>query len=124
MKGILPLEVYLDNHRSEYYRMLDEPEKDLTDYVEFMLEAISVASTQAKNLIMEKRKVNIEDLLLPRRAEILRIIKEHKLVNFDRIRRRFINVNERTLRYDLKKLRDRGFIKKLGTTRGVYYKAG
>ncbi|MBI4089515.1 MAG: hypothetical protein HY424_02285, partial [Candidatus Levybacteria bacterium] len=30
-------------------------------------------------------------------------------------------VNERTLRYDLKKLQESGFIRKLGTTKGVYY---
>jgi len=32
MKGIVSLEEYLDNHRSEYYRALEEPEKDVTDY--------------------------------------------------------------------------------------------
>jgi Fic family protein len=31
MKGLLAIEEYIDNHRSEYYRMLEEPEKDATD---------------------------------------------------------------------------------------------
>ena len=43
------------------------------------------------------------------------------MVNFDIIRRRFLAVNERTLRFDLKKLTDAGLIKKLGTTKGVFY---
>ena len=32
-------------------------------------------------------------------------------------------VNERILRYDLKKLQDGGFIRKRGVTKGVYYEA-
>lgn len=121
MKGLLTVEEYLDNHRSEYYRSLDDSEKDVTDYLEFMLEAIAETSENAKNQVLEKQKVEIADSLLPRRAEILNIIKDHKMVNFDLIRRRFLAVNARTLRFDLKYLIDRGLIKKLGTTKGVYY---
>ncbi len=121
MKGLLSLEQYLDNHRSVYYRMLEEPEKELTDYLIFMLTAISETAQKAKEQVLQKQKVEIEDYLLPRRAEILRIIKDQKIVNFDQIRRRFMAVNPRTLRYDLKKLQDANLIKKLGTTNGVYY---
>lgn len=123
MKGLLSLEEYLDNHRAEYYRMLEEPEKDLTDYLEFMLEAISETAKEAKETVLQKQRPTFEDFLLPRRAEILRIIKDHKTVNFDQIRRRFPGINERTLRYDLKKLQEQELIKKLGTTKGVYYTA-
>lgn len=121
MKGIIPLEEYLDLHRSEYYRMLEEPEKDATDYIEFMLEAIAETAKKAKLEILAKQEPNVENMLLPRRAEIYRIIIEQKMVNFDRIRRRFTQVNERTLRYDLKSLQDEKLIRKLGTTKGVYY---
>lgn len=69
----------------------------------------------------EKRDLDIEDLLLPRRAEILSLIKEQKLIKFDSIKRRFLEVNDRTLRYDLKKLLDANLIKKRGTTNGAYY---
>lgn len=123
MKGILPLEEYLDNHRSEYYRVLEATDKDVTDYVEFILEAISETAKEVKVEFLKKDEVKVEDLLLPRRAEILNIIKEHGMVNFDTLRRRFLAVNERTLRYDLKKLADSGLIKKRGTTKGVYYEA-
>ena len=123
MKGILPLEEYLDNHRSEYYSVLESTDKDVTDYVEFILESIAETAKNVKEQFLKKDEVKIEDLLLPRRAEILNIIKEHGMVNFDTIRRRFMAVNERTLRYDLKKLSDAGLIKKRGTTKGVYYEA-
>lgn len=123
MKGMLSLEEYLDSHRLLYYGGLENREKDVTDYVEFMLEAISTTAKTAKNKVMEKREFEVEDFLLPRRSEILNIIKDHKLVNFDQIRRRFFAVNERTLRYDLKKLVDNGLIIKRGTTKGVYYQA-
>ncbi len=121
MKGLLSLEEYLDNHRSEYYRALEEPEKDLTDYIIFILTAISETAQSAKEMVMNKQKAELTDYLLPRRAEIYQIIKDQKMVNFDQLRRRFAKVNERTLRYDLKKLQDAGHIRKLGTTKGVYY---
>jgi len=121
MKGMLSMEEYLDNHRSEYYQVLNEPEKDVTDYLEFMLEDIAQNAESIKRQILEKDKTDIEDLLLPRRAEILNIIKDHKIINFDTIRRRFLTINERTLRYDLKKLADSGLIKKRGNTKGVWY---
>lgn len=121
MKGLLSLEEYLDSHRSEYYQALELSEKDVTEYLEFMLEAIAEAAKQAKELILEKREAQVEEYLLPRRAEILNIIRDHHTINFDILRRRFLAVNERTLRYDLKWLVDRGLIRKRGTTKGVYY---
>jgi Fic family protein len=122
-KGILPFEEKIDLKRDLYYETLSIPEKDVTSYIEFMLETIKDASNETKELILSKQKIEDEDLLLPRRGEILRILKEHKVMNFDSIKRRFSQVNERTLRYDLKKLQDAKFIQKLGNTRGVYYKA-
>lgn len=123
MKGILPLEEYLDNHRSEYYSVFEATDKDVTDYVEFILESIAVTAKAVKEQFLKKEELKVEDLLLPRRAEILHIIKDHGMVNFDTIRRRFMAVNERTLRYDLKKLIDAGLIKKRGITKGVRYEA-
>jgi Fic family protein len=122
MKGLVAFEEYIDNHRSEYYRALEEPEKDVTDYLIFMLASISEASIKAKEILISKQNVEAIDFLLPRRAEIYRIINDHKTVNFDQIKRRFLKVNPRTLRYDLKKLQEGGYITKLGTTRGVYYR--
>lgn len=121
MKGLLPIEEYLDNHRSEYYRSLEDSERDVTDYLVFMLTAIAETANEAKKMILEKQKLEVEDYLLPRRAEILRLVKDQVQVNFDQIRRRFMAVNERTLRYDLKKLQDQGLIRKLGSTKGAYY---
>lgn len=121
MRGLLSVEEYLDNHRSEYYQALGDTEKDVTDYLEFMLEAISQTAQKAKTLVLEKQHAEIEDYLLPRRAEILNIIRDLKLVKFDTIKRRFLSVPERTLSYDLKKLQDTGLIRKRGATKGVYY---
>jgi len=121
MKGMAVIEEYLDNHRSAYYQTLETSENDVTDFLQFMLEAIASASEKAKQQILEKQKISVEDLLLPRRAEILNIIQDHGLINFDTIKRRFMSINERTLRYDLKKLADQGLIRKRGTTKGVYY---
>ena len=74
-------------------------------------------------MLTDIAKTAKEDRLLPRRLEIFNIICDHRMVNFDTIRRRFLMVNERTLRYDLKKLVDLGLIRKRGVTKGVYYEA-
>lgn len=121
-KGILPFEEMIDKKRETYYKMLEESEKDLTEYVRFMLEILVEASNIAKKTVLSKNEFNKVDTLLPRRAEIYKIIKDQKLASFDMIKRRFIDVNSRTLRYDIKKLLDTGFINKLGNTKGVYYK--
>lgn len=122
MKGILPLEEYLDTHRSLYYRSLEDSDKDATQNLTFMLEALAHTAEQTKNMVLQKREVAVTDYLLPRRAEIYNIVQDHDVVNFDQIRRRFMAVNERALRYDLKYLCDKKLIAKLGTTKGVYYK--
>lgn len=122
MKGLLSIEEFLDTHRTEYYRALEEPERDVTYYLEFMLQAIEETARVTKEKVMQKQKADVVDFLLPRRAEIYQIIKDQRLVNFDQIRRRFLLINERTLRYDLKKLQESGFVTKLGSTKGVYYK--
>jgi Fic family protein len=121
MKGLLSLEEQLDLRRAGYYQALEDPERDVTNYLEFMLEAIAEAAEEAKNQVLQQDKAEPEDYLLPRRADILNVIKDQQLVSFDQIRRRFLAINERTLRYDLKKLQDAGFIKKRGATKGVYY---
>jgi Fic family protein len=121
MKGLLAFEEYIDTHRDEYYSALEEPEKEVTDYVTFMLSAIAETAREAKDLVLNKQELEIEDYLLPRRAEIYKLLKEQVMMNVDQIARRFPKVNPRTLRHDLKRLQDDGLIRKRGATRGVYY---
>lgn len=121
MKGLLPVEEFIDNHRSSYYLALEQSEKDVTDYLEFMLEGVAETALKSKELVLQKEKVEAADYLLPRRAEILNIIRDHQMVSFDTIRRRFVAIPERTLSYDLKKLQDAGLIRKRGTTKGAFY---
>lgn len=122
-KGFLVLEDYLDTHRSEYYNALEVTEGKINDYLEFMLKAIYFQLNKIKELyLLNDNFLNKTDLvLLPRRLEILNIIRDHKMVNLNFIQRRFLRVNPRTLRFDLKKLVDGKFIIKRGETRGVFY---
>jgi len=121
MKNLVTIEEYLNEHRNEYYYFLDISKKDATNYLEFILEGLWSQTEEIKKVIFQKQQPKPEDSLLPRRLEILNIIRDHKLVSFDFIRRRFLKINPRTLRYDLKKLAEDGFIVKRGKTRGVFY---
>ncbi|MCJ7740803.1 Fic family protein [Candidatus Microgenomates bacterium] len=120
-RGLVSLEKYLDDHRQTYYDLLAIEKKDITPFVEFFLEALSTQAEIAVDNIKEYTTETPEDLLLPRRGEILAIIKDHGTVSFDFLKRRFVQVPTSTLHYDLKKLIEGNFIKKLGTTRGVCY---
>ena len=122
MKGLLSIEEYLNENRQSYYKTLEESENDITAYIVFMLKAISETAKNARDLVVSKNTHDESDYLLPRRSEIYKIIQDHQLVTFDMVKRRFAEVNERTLRNDLKKLQDKDFIIKLGSTKGVYSK--
>lgn len=122
-RGLVSFEQYIDEHREMYYYGL-EPNADGTEFIEFFLESLA---NQA-NLFLDQLKnlpVDVpEDNLLPRRQEILAIIKDHPYCSFDFITRRFASVNPKTLHYDLLVLQKSGLVKKLGKTKGSVYQAG
>lgn len=118
----VPFEEYLDEHKDEYYFYLDRGLQNTNDYLEFMLEAFYKQIEKTKDQISEEAAKEVHPFLPPRQEEILNIIKDQIVASFDMIKRRFIQVPERTLRYDLKKLLDRKLIEKSGETRGRYYR--
>lgn len=120
-RGLATFEEYLNEHREEYYAALSVSGKDITEFIEFFTDAVATSAEKVIELLQDKREERPEDRLLPRRQEILSIIREHQMVSFDFIRRRFARVPESSLHYDLKMLLKQGFIKKLGSTRGVLY---
>lgn len=88
------------------------------------LEKIEVFTEQAEKTINDLKNIKeerLEDTLLPRRREILEIIRDHEMVSFDFIKRRFTKVPNSSLHDDLRKLIKKGLIKKLGSTRGARY---
>lgn len=118
----ISFEEYLDEHKEDYYYHLDNGLQKTNDYLLFMLNAFYNQTERLKELV-EKENQKKETLLLPpRQEEIYNIIKDHNIVSFDQIQRRFLKVPARTLRYDLKKLIDAGLISKIGKTRGSYYR--
>lgn len=59
--------------------------------------------------------------LSPRRAEIVEIVREQRLVSFDFIYRRFLSLSRRQIAYDLEYLVAKSFLVKKGVTRGALY---
>lgn len=115
------LEEYLDNHKEDYYYYLDIGFKQPEEYLLFMLEAFWRQTEKIKSQIDDESQKKQKVILPPRQEEIYSIIIDQKMVSFDTVRRRFLKVPERTLRYDLKKLQEKGLIAKVGSTRGTYY---
>jgi Fic family protein len=118
----IPFEEYLDENKDEYYFHLDQGLRNTNAYLEFMLEAFYKQIQKIKEQINEGVAKKSHPFLPPRQEEIFSIIKDQVIASFDMIRRRFIQVPERTLRYDLKKLLDRKLIEKSGETKGRYYR--
>jgi Fic family protein len=120
-RGLVSPEEYLEKHRPTYYQLLAQPGKDITDFVEFFLLALTTQADKTLAKIKNINQATPEDKLLPRRQEILAIIRDHQLVSFDFIKRRFAKLSPRTLHYDFQQLIKKGFVKKLGSTRGALY---
>jgi Fic family protein len=121
--GLLILEASIDKSRDEYYFHLQNEKKDLTNFIEYFLILISSSATLAINKIANPDPLRLSSNLLPRRQELLNIIRDHRVVSFDFLHRRFSAIPASTLRFDLLSLQKGGFIQKLGVTRGALYSA-
>ena len=119
MKGLVVVEREIDTQKQHYYRAIES--NDPTQFLQLMLELLVTASEKAKDKILGAQKYQKEDSLAPRRREILEIVRDHQMVSFDFLHRRFMNINPRLLAYDLKFLIDHGHINKIGKTRGALY---
>lgn len=117
--GLISIEEILNEKKEEYYAYLDK--SDATSFIEFMLELLEIQVQKALEELSVK-EYKKENLLLPRRKEILDIIRDHEVVSLDFIARRFYKVSGRMIRYDLKNLEEEGYIIKLGATRGAKYR--
>jgi len=96
--------------------------RETNEYLTFMLHSFYEKAELVKKTIHQEISKGKEVLLLPpRQEEIYFIIKDHRMVSFDFLKRRFLKVPGRTLRYDLKKLQDGGYVMKVGKTRGSFY---
>ncbi len=122
LHGLLDLNHYLEKYRQDYYDLLLYNTSNITEFVCFILEGIRQQARVALRELQHKpKKEKPEDHLLPRRQEILAIVRDHEMVSFDFIARRFAAVPVSTLHNDLRQLQNKAFIKKLGSTRGVLY---
>lgn len=118
----VPFEEYIYTHKNEYYRVIDSGLKDPQSYLLFMLQAYYEQAEKLKKTVFQELQKKETILLPPRQEEFYHIIKDHHIVSFDFLRRRFLKVPARTLRYDLKKLTDKKLVIKIGKTKGSYYR--
>ncbi len=119
--GLVPFEQYLDEHRDDYYYFLGRDRQDVTEFVEFYLTALLSQAKVSLKAAHETGKPDKYAHLLPRRAEIMRMLEDHKVMSFDFLARRFRAVPIRTLHFDLSQLTKAGLVQKMGSTRGVVY---
>lgn len=120
LDGTVTLDEQIEARRAEYYDALTTGKKDLTPYLEFMLECLLAAQNQALQALVTPSLTSLP-ALSPRRAELLATITDHSPCSFDFLHRRFFSVKPSTLHYDLQQLVKAGHIRKLGATRGALY---
>lgn len=101
---------------------IPEPLKEKIQRINILKSALYSARIEGNDLTIEDFDSTRQKAMLPpRQEEIYDIIRDHKMISLDIIKRRFLKVPSRTLRYDLKKLQDKGLVIKIGTTRGSVY---
>lgn len=119
--GLLELGEGVSATRDEYYFHLQNESKDLTSFIKYFLTLLNSQATKVLSQITEPQEPQIEPSLMPRRQELLSIIRDHSPVSFDFLHRRFMAIPASTLRYDLLHLQKAGLIHKLGVTNRVQY---
>lgn len=117
----VPFEENLENNSDQYYYYLASGEKDIEPYLMFMLTAYLKQCVLLEKNIQQHLNTDLKVILPPRQQEIYQIIRNHQFVSLDMIMRRFTQVPERTLRYDLQQLKQKKLIQKIGQTKGVVY---
>jgi Fic family protein len=118
--SICEFEEYVDKSRDTYYRVL-EPNQNCTDFIEYFLTGLVESAGANLDILKNPPVAGPEIRLLPRRREILNIIRDHPLVSFDFLFRRFTGINPKSLHHDLLVLQKAGFIIKHGVSRGSVY---
>lgn len=122
-EGLLTVEKIMEQRRSEYYEALSQNTSDVTEFIELMIECLLIAVKEDLKRLKQPVKNPGQSGLLPRQEEILAIIKDHREVSFDFIRRRFLAIPTSTLHYEISQLIKRELVVKLGSTRGARYRA-
>ena len=84
---LLSIEELLSEKKQTYYLLLDHNEP--TTFITFMIEIVYEETEKLKTHMKNLDNPSEEDFLLPRRREILEIIKNHELISFEQIHRRF-----------------------------------
>lgn len=120
--GIVPWEEEMAANRPAYMTALQGNQQDVTEFVEFFVTTLAAAAGTSL-AVPDDCHADTRPDLLPRRTEILGVIRDHRMVSFDFIIRRFRAVPASTLHYDLRQLVREGYVKKLGSTRGAVYEA-
>ena len=84
---------------------------------------VETKAEKIKPLVKSKPTKNSEkdDKLTPRQKEVLSLLKAKKTLEMKDLLGNIKGVTERTLRRDLLKLQELGFVKKVGTTKSVKY---
>lgn len=119
--GLLGLEEGIDQTRDDYYYHLQREGKNLTSFVEYFLTLLTARASSVLLKISKPQEAEKTSSLLPRRLELLNIIRDHEPCSFDFLHRRFVAIPPSTLRYDLLSLQKGKYIHKLGVTNGALY---
>jgi Fic family protein len=120
-RSLAPIEDFINTHREDYYYNL-EPTNICTGFIEFFLKSLIEQAKKHLPVLSSTAQKNLpEDSLMPRRRELLDTIRDHPNCSIDFLYRRFLKINRKTIAYDLSQLQKKGFVKKIGTTRGALY---
>ncbi|HVZ59013.1 MAG TPA: Fic family protein [Patescibacteria group bacterium] len=132
IRKFFSLEEYFDKHAAEYYASLQSvanKEGDLTDWLEFFLEALAVELLKIKEKVERisvdgklKEKLGGAPLLLSeRQLKIIEYLQSAGYLQNNAFKQLFPFVSEDTVLNELKSLIESGIVKKVGKTKAAKY---
>lgn len=129
---IIPIDQYFDEHKSEYYALLEKNTRQLESFYTFFLEGViwameaclaDLKQTGENHHEVGEKQLNQTKIqqLFPRRQELYYLIQDHPFITLENVARRFPTIPARTLAYDVSQLVKAKLVTKHGNTKGVMY---
>lgn len=137
IKKFFSFEEYFDENPMEYYLMLqavsnqlviDTHERDLTPWLQYFTEGVAIELNRVKEKVQRisvdakvKDKLGGQVMLNERQMLIMEYLHRHKSMQNKEFRKVFPNFSDDTVLREMKFLKQKGLIKKLGGTKKATY---
>lgn len=122
----IPIETMVKKNQQEYYKVINDCDKsgDSTEFIEFMLEIIKETvdeTLKEQENVLVNVPVNVPVNLNDTEIKILELIRKNNNITAINIAEN-IDMTEKTAKRNLKSLKEKGYIERVGSDKTGYWK--